>query len=90
MSDPVYIKRLAIQFETTDGQFLHLYCEDPGLVLTLKREANIEPSPFTLGRVAYADPRTTVTVENLRNYRITMGKPFADPKEIENSRELEQ
>jgi hypothetical protein len=90
MSEPVYIKRLAVQIETTEGDFLHIYCEDAGLILTL--ENIVEPKFCMWGdpRGTYASQRTNLTVENMRNYRITMGRPFGREEEIEGEKAIEQ
>lgn len=87
MSEPIRIKRMAIQIETADGQLLHIYSED-SVTMTLEHKVEYQ-SWASFGGVGY-DNGTTITVENLRNYRMTKGHTVPKPNdEIEGMKQIE-
>lgn len=88
MSEPISIKRIAVQVETTDGRFMHIYSEDPA-VLTFERKMEVVISGHPLGRPAVLDSETVLEISGLRSYRITEGRPFGE-KELGGKKELEQ
>lgn len=87
MNEPIRIKRMAIQIETADGQLLHIYTEDP-VSLVLEHHVTFQPYA-SFGNVAY-DDGTTLTIEHLRNYRMTKGHTTPAPNdEIEGKKQIE-
>lgn len=88
MSEPIRIKRIAVQVETVDGRFMHIYSEDPA-VLTFERKVEVAFAGYPLMRPNVLDSETILEISGLRSYRITEGRPFGE-KELGGKKELEQ
>ena len=88
MSDPIRIKRIAVQVETADGRFMHIYSEDPA-VLSFERKVQVAYSGYPLNRADVLSEETILEISGLRNYRITQGRPFGQT-EIDEQKGIEQ
>lgn len=88
MSDPIRIKRIAVQVETADGQFMHIYSEDPA-VLSFEHKVDVAFSGYPLMRPDILDSETILEISGLRHYRVTQGRPFGQT-EIDEQKGIEQ
>lgn len=82
MNDPIRIRRMAIQVETADGKFMHIYSED-SVMLSFERKVEVEFSGYPLSTPDVISAETIIEISGLRSYRITQGRPFSDPEAIE-------